>query len=67
MIVKFESPITERRWVPPEDPASMPLKYQKNKHYFQFRIDELPEGTIRPRIFYGVSAKGFDPQVEISR
>lgn len=67
MLVQFESPITERRWVPPEDLATMPLKYQKNKQYFQFRIDELPEDTVRPRIFYGLSAKGFDPKMEISR
>lgn len=49
------------QWVfPPAD--QLPLKYQKNKYYYQYRIDELPEGEQAPPIIIGYSKANFDPE-----
>lgn len=49
------------QWVfPPAD--QLPLKYQKNKYYHQYRIDELPEGEQVPAIIIGYSKASFDPE-----
>lgn len=45
----------------------IPIKYQKNKFYFQYRIDALPDAESRPRIIIGVCTKEFDPDREVSR
>ena len=43
------------------------LRAQLNKYYFQFRIDELPEGNRHPRIVVGVCNSSFDINKELSR
>ena len=50
---------------PPAD--ELPLKYQKNKYYFQYRIDELPEGEVAPKIFLGYSRATFDPEQDYAQ
>ena len=43
------------------------LRAQVNKHYFQFRIDKLPEDNRHPRITIGVCNQSFDASKELSR
>lgn len=49
------------------DPALLLLRSQTNKHYFQYRIDKLPEGNRHPRIVIGVCKESFDINTELSR
>lgn len=57
------APEPQREWVFP--PATMiPLKYQKNKFYYQYRIDELPEDKGTPEILIGYSRADFDPEID---
>jgi hypothetical protein len=47
---------SELEWVcPPVN--DIPLKYQKNKYYFQFRIDKLPNNINQPKIYIGICRK----------
>jgi len=43
------------------------LRDQQNKHYFQFRIDELAEGTQHPKIYVGLCRADFDLNRNLSR
>ena len=53
----------QSEWVFP--PAALiPLKYQKNKFYYQYRIDELPEGMQVPQIIIGYCRADFDPETD---
>lgn len=60
------APIKRGKWnCPPVD--EIPLKYQKNKLYFQVRIDSLPEGNLRPRITIGFCREDYKEDKELAR
>ena len=40
---------------------------QKNKKYFQLRLDEVPEGNLRPRIVLGFCKEDFKVEKELAR
>jgi len=62
------SPVPKPRgkWICPPI-LEIPLKYQKNKLYFQLRIDEVPEGNVRPRIVLGFCKDDFKVDKELAR
>ena len=58
-----ESAEPQQEWVFP--PAALiPLQYQKNKYYYQYRIDDLPEEIKVPQIILGYCRAEFDPEID---